>query len=95
MATRLAVTPFDDRLDVGFREDAARLVGLEDLRDGMNAHAQFWNRLENLGEEAITLFCYRREGNRSSRNSGHGLGQLLEIAITNALTHALRHGSYP
>jgi len=40
MATRLAVTPFDDRLDVGFREDAADLVGLEDLRDGMNAHAQ-------------------------------------------------------
>jgi hypothetical protein len=55
IATRLAVTPWDVRLSVFLGTRDARLAGFEDLRVGMNAHAQCWNRLEDLPEEEVTL----------------------------------------
>jgi hypothetical protein len=43
MATRLAVTPFVDRLAGSLEETRARLAGFEDLRDGMKALAHGQN----------------------------------------------------
>ena len=55
IATRLAVTPCEVRLAVCLETHDGRLAGFEDLRVGMNTHAQCWNRLENLPEEEVNL----------------------------------------
>jgi 1,4-dihydroxy-2-naphthoyl-CoA synthase len=63
IATRLAVTPSEVRLAICFRKDVARLAEFEDLRVGMNAHAEFLNGLKNFPEEAMNLaYCTEEKG---------------------------------